>query len=302
MKFFTFSLLSIVLLFSTCSTKSNPEKAESTPIPTSKEFNEYWYSGTGEITSYQLSQARYGELREGKAVFIYVTEPFLNKEQVKADNPTSENSTSVLKLNSVKKFVTGIYPYSVMSSTFFPVNANANQHAIKVSSSMQEWCGHVFTQLNNREQFEVNSNSYFESEGDQSFELKKEVLEDEIWTRIRINPESLPLGNLKMIPSMEYTRYSHIEFKSYQANTSLNQNEGATTYTVHYPELKRTLNINFNSQFPFEILGWTDTYKSGWGENAKVLTTTATKIETLRLDYWSKNHNTDLELRKTLGL
>ena len=53
-------------------------------IPTrnlSQEFKKYWFSGKAEITSYQLSQLRYGELREGTAVTIFVTEDFLQKEQ-----------------------------------------------------------------------------------------------------------------------------------------------------------------------------------------------------------------------------
>ena len=36
----------------------------------SADFKEYWYAGNAEITSYKLTQARYGELREGKAVLF----------------------------------------------------------------------------------------------------------------------------------------------------------------------------------------------------------------------------------------
>ena len=128
------------------STSSTPPK-EDTPkpkTPLSDEFKAYWYAGEAEITSYKLEQARYGELRDGNAVLIYVTEPFLPKEQVKANNNNPEN-ISVLKLNATKKFLTGIYPYSIMSSTFYPVHDN--QHALKTSLSVQEWCGHVYSSL-----------------------------------------------------------------------------------------------------------------------------------------------------------
>ena len=50
-----------------------------------QQFKDYWYAGKAEITSYKLEQSRYGELRDGKAVLVYVTEPFLPKAQVKAD-------------------------------------------------------------------------------------------------------------------------------------------------------------------------------------------------------------------------
>jgi hypothetical protein len=40
------------------------------------DFEKYWFNGEAELSSFQLTQARYGELREGKAVMIFVTEPF----------------------------------------------------------------------------------------------------------------------------------------------------------------------------------------------------------------------------------
>ena len=56
--------------------------------------------------------------------------------------------------------MTGIYPYSIMTSTFSPI-INSKK-AIKISFSAQEWCGNTFIQLNNREEFDVNFYSYFE--------------------------------------------------------------------------------------------------------------------------------------------
>src|SRR5690606_11722530 len=75
-------------------------------------FKSYWFDGQAEITSYTLEQERYGEIREGTAVLIYVTEDFLPGAQVKADQP-SETNIPVLKLNKTKNFITGIYPYSI---------------------------------------------------------------------------------------------------------------------------------------------------------------------------------------------
>lgn len=265
------------------------------PTTVTPEFNAYWYNGEAEISSYQLEQARYGEIRPGKAVLIYVTEDFLPNKQVKADGQSSKN-IPVLKLNATKTFNTGVYPYSIMQSTFYPVYNN--QHALKVSSSMQEWCGHVYTQLNNREQFEIKSHSYFESEADAHFMLKKTILENELWTKLRINPKSLPTGNLEIIPSFEYLRLRHIELKAYNAVATITND----VYTISYPELNRTLSIHFNNTFPFDILGWKETFKSGFGNNAKVLTTKATKLKTIKLAYWSKNLNKDEILRETLQL
>lgn len=261
----------------------------------SEEFKAYWYSGQAEITSYELNQARYDEMRQGNAVLIYVTEDFLPTVQVKADQVNPSN-ISVLKLNATKNFYTGIYPYSVMQSTFYPVSNN--QHALKVSCSMQEWCGHVYVQLNNREKFEVNSHSYFQDEADKVYNLNKSILENELWTQLRLDPKQLPTGELNIIPSLEYLRFSHNSLKAYKAKAEL----GYNNYKISYPELNRTLTINFNSTFPYDILGWEETFKSGFGPDAILLTTTATKLASIRSSYWSKNHNEDEVLRDSLHL
>ena len=261
----------------------------------SKQFKDYWYAGEAEISSYKLEQARYGEMRDGNAVLVFVTEDFLPEEQVKADNYSKDN-TPVLKLNATKNFNTGIYPYSIMQSTFYPVTNN--KHAIKISASIQEWCGHVYAQLNNRDDFEIISHSYFQSEADQNLMLKKTITENEIWTQLRINPQSLPTGIIKVIPSLEFLKLKHIKFQALKARAMLDKG----TYTLYYPDLDRTLTINFTEIFPYDILGWKETYRDGYGPNAKKMSTKATKIKSLKSAYWSKNSNNDEALRETLGL
>lgn len=305
-----FLVLSLILVIAGCKqektpqsdigTTTNSETVKPSPKkPLSDNFKDYWYAGDAEITSYKLEQARYGELRNGHAVLIYVTEPFLPTKQVKADRTDSEN-VSVLKLNATKKFLTGIYPYSIMASTFYPVHDN--QHAIKTSLSVQEWCGHVYSQLNNREKFEFTSHSYFEKEADQEISLDKSILENEIWTKIRISPKDLPVGSISIIPSLEYLRLGHQELKAYNAEGSLSSKDGISTYTITYPDLERTLSINFTTDFPYTIESWTEQTRSGYGANAKSLTTKATKIRTLKTAYWGQNSNKDLILRDSLGL
>lgn len=297
----------IILLITSCKeqtkskdlairTNTTPKEEKTTEtLKKSPEFNTYWYAGEAEISSYKLEQARYGEIREGTAVLVYVTEDFLPDVQVKADYQNPKN-IPVVKLNATKNFNTGVYPYSIMQSTFYPVSNN--KHAIKVSSSMQEWCGHVYAQLNNRGQFQVMSHSYFEGEADQNFKLDKAILENELWIKLRINPKSLPTGGLKIIPSFEYSRLRHINIKPYQASAILKSN----SYTISYPELNRTLSITFNPNFPYDILSWEETFKSGFGPQEKTLTTKATKLKTIKSAYWQKNSNKDEALRETLQL
>ncbi|WP_055436844.1 hypothetical protein [Lacinutrix algicola] len=252
-----------------------------------KSFNDYWYAGEAEISSYNLEQSRYGETRNGTAVLIYVTEPFLADKQVKSDNSNPSN-INVLKLNKTKNFTTGIYPYSIMQSTFYPVTNN--KHAIKVSCSIQEWCGHVYTQLNNRDQFEIDSHSYFENQADNDFTLDKSILENELWTQLRIDPKSLPTGEVKIIPSLEFVRLKHDPLKAYDVSAILKTGN----YTLNYPSLKRKLSINFNPKFPYEILDWE--------ENIDGAITKATRLKTIKSAYWNKKSKKDEVLRETLLL
>lgn len=286
---YSFILLGFLLFLAACQDpvpKFDVEKRDLT-----ENFKSYWFDGQAEITSYIFEQERYGEIREGTAVLIFVTEDFLPGAQVKADQP-SETNIPVLKLNKTKNFITGIYPYSIMSSVFLPLEEK--NHAIKVSTSVQEWCGHTYTQLNNRNDFEVRSHSYFEGEADQSFSLDKTYLEDEIWTIIRINPEELPTGTIEIIPSFEFLRMSHQEIKPYTANVSLKLLDGIQNFTLHYPELERTLVIQFEPLFPYKLLGWQET-------SAK-LSAKATINKQIKSDYWSKNKIEHLHLRDTLKL
>lgn len=262
-------------------------------------FNAYWHNGEAEITTYKLTQARYGELHEGHAVMIYVTEQFLPKSQVKADAASEEN-IPVLKLNSTKNFLTGIYPYSLMSSVFSPIYTS--KHAIKTTFSSQEWCGQTYIQLNNREAFEFQSHSYFEKYGDAELTVKKAYLEDEIWNVLRISPDNLPLGNLQMIPSMEFLGMQHKAIKAYEVKVSLQEKDSLLFYQIEYPTLERVLIIKFLNEFPYAIEGWEETFTNDSMKPAVRLTTTAEKLKRLKIDYWNKNKSSDTSIRANLGL
>ena len=304
-----FPLFVILMLLSGCN--SSEEKSDSqkisakkkaaitaTPRNISKEFKDYWYSGTAEITSYSLMQERYGEIREGTAVNIFVTEDFLPDAQVKANNASEEN-ISVMKLNQMKNFNTGIYPYSIMTSTFSPIATK--EHPLKITNSVQEWCGQVYMQLNTRDDFEIESHSYFQGEADQKLSLPKTYLENELWNLIRINPEELPTGDVMIIPSFEYLRLRHKEIKEHNAFASLKQGDSITIYTLNYPDLQRQLMLFFSSTFPYEIEKWEEVNAADQNDTLR-LKTTATKLKSIKSDYWTKNRNENLNLRDSLQL
>lgn len=293
----------LFLVIFTCCCGCNPSghndgKSGSTYY--SDQFSDYWYSGKAEITSYHLKQARYGEIHNGHAVLIFVTEPFSKERQVKLDNAeqAGEDRQTVLKMNFTKKFETGIYPYSMMLSAFTPVNKKKYPHTVKVTMSSQEWCGHIWSQMNlNGKKYDIRSYSYFEKEGDQSFSLERTMLEDEVWSMARLNFNDLPTGEIAIIPGLFATRLLHKELKPVQANASLTRSGDIGTYTIKYKE--RTLSIEFGLEFPHQIKGWKETQK---GIGGKELTTTATLNQSITIDYWNRNSKADSYLRDSLGL
>lgn len=267
------------------------------------QFKAYWYNGEAEITSYNIKQARYGEIHSGKAVMIFVTEHLSPETHVKAYNDDNKD-VSVLKLNATRNFNTGIYPYSIMHSTFTPVDISKKPGTLRLSFSAQEWCGHVYQNIDLRgNRYKVVSHSYFPDEADQNYHIPKAFLEDEIWTRIKISPETLPSGEIDMIPSAMSSRFSHKPLASFKAVASFKKNDNQTMdYAVVYKEIDRSISINFDDKFPYKINSWEETAMSGIGENAKKITTTASIDKSIKSDYWSKNTIADSVFRKQLNL
>jgi hypothetical protein len=285
------SQLLLIIAYILCSCKQDLE-------PPTEGFRQQWYAGKAELTSYVLQQARYGEMRNGEAVLIFVTEDFSTNKLVKLDDPNKTgDKVRVLKMNMTKKFTTGIYPYSMMLSVFTPVSKNGEARTIKADCSSQEWCGHTFSQLKlNGGNYNWRLHSYFEKEGEQEEKIDAILLEDELWNRIRINPSTLPQGKSSVIPGLLWQRLSHTPIQEEEAVLNLSKadtffikDSSAQLYTIHYTKAQRTLQIYFEPAFPHQILGWQESYPDGFGTNKKMLTTKAIRKKTIWLDYWKHN-------------
>jgi len=276
---------------------------------TYEQFRDYWYSGKGEISRFALKQSRYGEIHEGDAVTVFVTEKVNPVLQVKADDPGPEDIT-VMKLNAVRKFFTGIYPYSVMTSVFSPVDVGKHPLPLKISTSVQEWCGHVWQQMNLREnQYRMESYSYFEKEADREFQIPASLPEEALWNLVRIAPATLPLGEFTVIPDMVYNRFQHKEPKPQQAIGRFKAAEGQSLegsplvrYEVSFPGENRTLAIVFETRFPYRIQSWEDTYAPSKITGGEALTTRADRTHILVSAYWEHNRNRDRSMLDKLGL
>ncbi len=277
---------------------------------TSKEvdIDKYWTQGLAEINVYALSQNRYQENHNGQLISVFVREDFLHQKQVKNERYTNQNTTPILKNIQLRKFTTGVYDYSMFTSTFTPLDRKQFPKTLKVSSSSQEWCGNVYLQFNYRENaYNTELRSYFEDEGDQNVKINDGILEDELFNVLRMDPNVLPQGAFKMIPSANYIQLKHATLASVAAKGALQNYEekefsgtNLKAYIVEMPSLKRTLRIVFENKAPFKIVGWLDSYPSAFDN--KIRTTKITLQKQKMLDYWSKNSLKDATLRKELGI
>lgn len=304
-----------VLLLSGCggATKA-ADRGLDLPSPTSyaaryDSFGAYWYQGKAELSRYRLRQARYGELRDGDAVLVFVTENFVPALQVK-DETGHEDAIPMLKLNSHRTFNTGIYPYSVLTSAFMNVQSG---ETLKTSSSVQEWCGHAYAQINRRDdQLEISLHSYFEKEADQRTTQPVAMLEDGLFTQLRRDPATVPEGDVQLVPAAHYLRFVHKPIEAHRAvirratmalpelpeadGPEVPKDADYPVIEVRYPELGRELRIYYEAKFPHAIVAWTEKDGEGAAE------TVALRTHAIMSDYWNHNGVADAPYRQALGL
>ena len=296
-------ILPLLLIPTVFSCSEATQKKASLSKPSAEAFHDYWFQGLAEISRFQLEQARYGEIRKGDAVLIFVTEEFLVDKQVKSEQGKVPGAVPVLKLNFIKKFKTGIYPYSIMSSMFTPVELTKYPKTLKVTTSIQEWCGHTFTQINLRKnKYQVMIRSYYMDEADRNDSLEDVQLEDNIWALIRIAPDSLATGDIEIIPGSQFSRLKHIDQKKQNATASLDVHADLCSYSIIYKDIPRALTIRFKNHFPFEIMGWEETSSLDKDAGQSILKTRATRTHTMLIDYWNKKGLKDTSYRNKLGL
>jgi len=183
----------------------------------------------------------------------------------------------------------------MMASIFTPIDSEEKTY--KVATSSQEWCGHTYTQLNHKGSAYVGKlHSYFQDEADQEFTIADALLEDDIWTKIRLDPSALPKGDIDMIPGTMFLRLKHKDHTVEPAKAQLKStpDEALSTYTIAYKNFSRELSITFENEFPHAIISWEEVSNGG--------KTTARRTHSINSPYWEKHDVADGELRKKLGL
>ena len=264
-------------------------------------FDNLWYDGTAEISTYELREKRYGQMRVGRRIMVFVTEPMRLSNHIKPDNPIPESEKiPVLKLNDLRTFTTGIYEYSVMTSVFTAVQ---QQHGVplwgtmKVAFSAQEWCGVVFERMVRTDTtYSGVWYSYFESEGEgaYSFPTAGHVeTEDNLWIRVReLRGERMEQGeqqSFKLLPSAWTRRKRHIGPSLVDATLTKGKSQ---TIVTEIGKMKATVfrwefdggvtTVYVEDAYPRRILAWEEPDGSS-----------GTILATKRSTYWEEHGNED---------
>lgn len=281
-------------------TSSHPALAARPSARASAEFWRTWGDGRAELSGYRATVMRYGAPREAEIVLIYVTEP-LDRATLIKDDEASARALPVLKLNFSEKFQTGIYPYSLLTSVFAPVDGYFSTRftPVKLTLSAQEWCGHVFYGVwPGQAAYEEQLISYFTSEGEhtESVEAPPGTLyEDALFIQLRELDGPFAGGgdwSGSLVPRLWNARRAHVPLRPMAARITRARGGAGIAidrFTLTYGVVVRTFDVEQDGSK--RLVAWT----VNDGERAEIL-------RTARLPYWTLNGPGGESYREQLGL
>ena len=203
-------------------------------------YSDQWHDGNAELAGYQLTYPRYGQLRQGSAVAIFVSEPHQPSTGIKPERPGTD-ALPAFKLNLVEDFPTGVYDYNMMTSAFVSTVPHDKRPAgslLKTSFSSAEWCGHVYQQVRFSDARAHHvSHSYFEGEADVDAKLshpQNAFAEDALllWARGLAGPQLEP-GQSTEIPLLRASAYARLRHLPVEWDTAtLTRQSGTKTIRV----------------------------------------------------------------------
>jgi hypothetical protein len=206
----------------------------------------------------------------------------------------------VLKVNISEKFLTGVYPYSVLTSVFCPVDAMRAERfqPAKITLSAQEWCGHVFTGLwADERSFTHKGFSYFASEGDTNETVaiaENTLYEDALLVQLRELDGPFNAGRDwqgPLMPALWRQRRAHRPLRPQDARiVRSTASEGELTrFVISSGEYQREVMVERTGAK--RIVSW----QSSDGEHARLIRAT-------RLPYWGLHNPGDEVHRAEFGL
>ena len=273
-----------------------------------------WSDGKAEINGYAVTHPRYGDVRPGEAILIFVTETMRHDARVKTDTERVD-SFPVVKLNAVLDFQTGIYDYNIMTSTFVPLSGETPRGvATKSTFSMQEWCGNTHAEIRATHEFgepvsglSFHTSHYFDDSPVENADLsipENAVMADALPVLVRgLAGSFIAPGdtmNAELLPRLVdvHTRHTAVDWQSSQLTRSLNSEiteVPAGRYATHTVTIKQSdttvLAYHVEAAPPHRLIAW----DGANGERGEL-------TGSIRAKYWHQNRLEHAALRNQLGL
>ncbi len=300
---------------------ASPAGSASPPAPADPaaeaRFGATWHDGKAEMNGYRLTVRRYGQMRRGQVVAVFVTEPFSESKRVKVDDPNANpaDTFDALKLNLVRDFQTGIYDYNTMASLFV---RTGDLQPVKETFSSAEWCGHVYLEmLFNKDGIGRKLFSYFEGESaDDRLPAKQGgVTEDALMILLRgLKGDYLAAGGSRTVdflPGPFHARLSHTPPRWTTARIARSAAPApvtvpAGTFQVSVWSVSvgdgRTGRFDIEEAWPHRIIRWSWTAEAGENGRGSEGLESAELTGSERLQYWRMNGEGDEAARQKLGL
>ena len=278
-------------------------------------FGAWWHDGKAELDGYRLTVQRYGHARTGRAVAIYVTEPFSRSKHVKLDDPTKTPTDAIdaFKLNLVRDFQTGIYDYHTIVSLF---DGSADLAPLKIAFSSSEWCGQVYEELNVAGgSITQRVSSYFAGESaERTLDLPAGgIEEDNLFVLLRgLNAPMLRPGEKHTYPFLAgpfYRRLAHrptawasasIERLSLPQRVTVPAGAFDVDVFVVRPADGREGRFDVERAYPHRIVRWK--WKPTLGAGPLGGTDAGELSGSTRLDYWRTHDPGDERYLRQLGV
>jgi hypothetical protein len=129
-----------------------------------------WDDGRAEIDAYEATVRRYGVPRSLTAYLVVVKEDFSKTQLVKADPGHDPGDLqTVLKLNHVINYQTGIYSYHQMASCFFD---RGTMDLVKLSLTSNEWCGNTYKEYTRRDgRGTLHVHTYWDTQAEANYDV-----------------------------------------------------------------------------------------------------------------------------------
>ena len=279
------------------------------------EFGAWWHDGRAELDGYRYTVERYGHERRGRAVAVYVTEPFSRSRHVKLDDPrrAPADAVEVLKLNLMRDFQTGIYDYHTMLSLFA---ASSDFAPLKIAFTSSEWCGQVSEELHViGGQLRQRVASYFEGESiQQPLPLPAGgVQEDALFILLRgLRGAYLRPGETRVVPFLAspfHRRLAHqpatwgratIERLAAPASVTVPAGTFACDVYSVRPSDGRLGRFELERAWPHRIVRWR--WQPAPDASALGATDAGELTGSTRLEYWRTHDPGDERLLERLGV